>query len=140
MSPHKHASMSISPSPVVLELFPNPPANQKRQNFSHCLNITTHYCVINENCDGRRSFVQFYAAISMRQNKAVRCTCSRTLEIVLLCRCILTSTAIVKLLITVSIVTVFVVAIFETIKKCASQPLINCKQVAYSFLPRMGLF
>jgi hypothetical protein len=135
------AAVSIPPPPaLVLKLLSNPSANQKRQNFSHCLNITTYYCVIYENCDGRCSFVHFHAAVSMRQNKAVRCTYSRTLEIVLLCRCSLTSTAIVKLLITVSVVTVFTLAIFQTIKKCTSEPLINCKQVAYSFLPRVGLF
>lgn len=60
--------------PLVLKLLSNPSTNQKRQKYSHCLNkITTYYCVIHENCDGRRSFVSSHTPISVRQNKAVRC-------------------------------------------------------------------
>jgi hypothetical protein len=60
--------------PLVLELFSNPSTKQKRQKCSHCLNkITTYCCVIYENYDGRHSCISSHTAISVRQNKTVRC-------------------------------------------------------------------
>ena len=120
--------------PLVLELFSNPSTKQKRQKCSHCLNkITTYCCVIYENYDGRHSCISSHTAISVRQNKTVRCR--------------LHYIRLQKYFVTVysnqnchygfinnnfNCLSLLPLAIFQTIGECASQPVINCKQASFT--------